>query len=85
MQLILNVEFLYDQVKITSFFVHSLTSYLHLTSTKNLKDLAGTRGLITKSRQTLQRKKVPSKKNLSLAYYIELYSYLDQILFAIFS
>ena len=36
------------------FFVKSLTLYLHLTSTKNLKDLAGTRGLKTKSRVKLQ-------------------------------
>ena len=31
------------------FFVNSLTLYLHLTSTKNPKDLAGTRGLKSKS------------------------------------
>ena len=30
-------------------------------------------------------KKVPSEKNLSLVYHIEVYSYLDQILFVNFS
>ena len=36
------------------FFVNILTLYLHLTSTKNLKDLAGTRELKTKGRVKLQ-------------------------------
>ena len=67
------------------FFVNSLTLYLRLTSTKNVNDLAGTRGLKTKSRVKLQWKKVPSGKNLSLIYYIEVYQYLDQILLVNFS
>ena len=35
-------------------FVNILTLYLHLTSTKNLKNLAGTHGLKIKSRVKLQ-------------------------------
>ena len=58
---------------------------MQLTSTKNLEDFAGTRGLKIKSREKLQWKKVPSEKNLSLVYHIEVYSYLDQILFVNFS
>ena len=67
------------------FFVNILTLYLHLTSTKNLKDLSGTRKLKTKSRVKLQQKKAPSNKNLSLMYYIEVYPYLDQVFFVSFS
>ena len=48
-KLILNVELLYDQ---DSFYI--LTLHLHLTSKKNLKDLAGTRELKTKGRVKLQ-------------------------------
>ena len=35
-------------------FVNILTLYLHLTSTKNLKDYAGTHGFKIKSRVKLQ-------------------------------
>ena len=67
------------------FFVNSLTLYLHLKSSNNLKDLAGTRGLKTKTRVNLTWKKVPSDKDWSLLYSIEVYPYLDQILFVNFS
>ena len=67
------------------FFVNILTLYLHLTSTKSLKDLSSTRELKTKSRVKVQWKKVPSYKNLSLMYYIEIYPDLDQIFFINFS
>ena len=53
-QLILNIKLLYDQDSFY-FFVNSLTLYLHLTSTKNLWDVEGTRGIKNKS-------KVPVKK-----------------------
>ena len=52
---------------------------------KYLKDLSGTRELKTKSRVKLQRKKLPSDKNLSLMYYIEVCPYLDQVFFVNFS
>ena len=81
---ILNIELLYNQDSFY-FFVNSLTLYLHLTSKKNLWDLEGTGGLKTKSRVKFQWKKVPSKKNLLLIYYIKVYPYLHQILFVSFS
>ena len=52
---------------------------------KYLKDLSGTRELKTKSRVKLQRKSLPFDKNLSLMYYIEVYPYLGQVFFLIFS
>ena len=70
---------LLDVKDVISFSI-TLTLYLHLTSTKNLNDVAGTRGLKTKSRVNLQWKKVPSDKNLPLICYIEVYPYLDRIL-----
>ena len=53
-QLILNIKLLYDQDSFY-FFVNSLTLYLHLTSTKNLWDLAGTRGIKTKNKVSMKK------------------------------
>ena len=72
-------------IKITSIFCQYFNFIFALTSTKDLKDLAGTRKLKTKNRVKLQRKKVPFDKTLSLMYYIEVYPYFGQVFFVNFS
>ena len=46
------------QSRFLLFFVNILTLYLHLTTTKNVKDISGIRELKTKSRVKLQLEKV---------------------------
>ena len=67
------------------FFVHILKCfifalYLHLTFAKNLQDLAGTRGLKTKSKAPMKKGSVGQE----FVTYV-LYWYLDQIFFVKFS